>query len=129
MYRKVLLWVMAVCLWPIQSGAVTTEHFKVPTAQDYAELCSVSPDDPLGVAAIHFCEGYMVGAYQYYQAQIDGSHGKLKHFVCLPNPVPSRDQIVQQFVGWLHANPQYNSEVPVNALFKFAAETWPCKNK
>jgi hypothetical protein len=128
MYRKVLLLMMTVCWWPIQAGAAaTTEHFKVPTAQDLAELCSVSQDDPLRVAAIHFCEGYLVGAYHYYRSLVVGSGGKIKPFVCFPNPEPTRDEVVQQFVGWLRINPRYQSEMPVNALFKFAAETWPCK--
>ncbi len=106
-------------------GAVTVEDFQVKTTKNLLNLCNASPDDPLYVAAIHFCEGYLVGAFHYYQASMRGPEGK--KLVCFPDPPPTRNEAVKLFLEWAKKHPQYNDEIPVETEFRFLIGTWPCK--
>jgi hypothetical protein len=121
------VWVIgiAVCLWPLLSGGATRDEFLVRTTQDYVRLCSASPNDPMYAAAIGFCHGYGVGAYHYYQAATAGPEGK--SFVCPPEPTPPRVEIVQMFLAWAREHPQYMGERPVDSLFRFLGDKWPCR--
>jgi hypothetical protein len=107
------------------AGAVTEEDFLVKTTQDLVDLCTVSPNDPLADEAVHFCHGYLVGAYHYYLAESSGPEGK--RLVCLPNPPPSRSEAIAMFIEWAKAHPQYMGEAPVETQFRFLMEKWPCK--
>jgi hypothetical protein len=106
-------------------GAVTEEDFLVKTTQDLVDLCTASPDDPLGDESVHFCHGYLVGAYHYYLAENSGPEGK--RLVCFPDPPPSRSETIAMFIEWAKAHPQYMGEAPVETEFRFLMDKWPCK--
>jgi hypothetical protein len=82
MHRRLLVLALAIGLWSMIAGAVTRDDFRTQTAQDLLHLCAASPTDPLYTAAINFCQGYWVGAYQYYQAAASGPEGT--RFICPP---------------------------------------------
>lgn len=104
--------------------AVEKSNFQLKNAAGLVEICSVPVDDPLYVNAKEFCHGYLVGAFHYYDATEPPSN----RFVCAPNPRPSRAEVMQRFVAWASEHPQYMNDRPVDALFRFLAETYPCKN-
>ena len=87
-------------------------------------MCDARGTDPSDVAAIHFCEGFIVGAYRYHEAEQLGPRGS--RLFCLPTAGVTRDQVVQMFVQWANKNPQYMNERPVDSLVRFAVATWPC---
>jgi Rap1a immunity proteins len=127
MNRKLLrLLCLATLLMPVLAGAVTEEDFEAETTQSLLNLCTVSADDPRHKEAIHFCHGYLVGAYDYHIAERSGAG--LQPMVCLPTPHPSRNEAISLFVAWAKAHPQYMGERPVEAEFRFLIETWPCKS-
>jgi hypothetical protein len=107
------------------AGAVTTDDLKIVNARDVVDVCSVAKTDPYYTAAINFCHGYGVGTFDVYQALM--SRPGARHFVCMSEPRPPRSQVIEQFVAWMNAHPQYDNEHPTNAIFKFFAEKWPCK--
>jgi Rap1a immunity proteins len=111
-------------LWPVVAGAVTQDNFLVRTTDDLVQLCSPGAAEDLRIQAIHFCEGFVVGANQYYLAERAGSHAP--RLFCVPTPSPSRDEVVRMFVDWARANPQYLSERAADSLVRFGAATWPC---
>lgn len=123
--KPVVLLVMLVLLLPGLAGAVTETDFEVHTTKQFISLCTASPDDPLYHQAINFCHGYFEGAYQYYEAMTSGPQG-IK-FVCVPDPLPSRNDAIGWFIEWTKSNPQHIEERPVEAQFRFLMETWPCK--
>ena len=51
------------------AGAITTEDFQVRTSENWLDLCTVSASDPLAQQAIHFCYGYLGGAFHYHVAE------------------------------------------------------------
>jgi hypothetical protein len=106
------------------AGAVTRENFIAPTTADYVAVCSTPESDPLYLAAMAFCEGYGVGAYHYYHATIDVKGQK--PFVCFPNPTPPRQEVLNGFVAWAGSHPQYAKDLPVETLFRYLAEKYPC---
>ncbi len=75
--------------------------------------------------ALHFCHGFLVGAFQYYLASVSGP--KAKALVCPPDPPPTRNEAIAAFIAWAQAHPQYMSEAPVETEFRFLTERWPCK--
>ena len=114
-----------VVLVPAAAFAVTPEDFKIVNARDVVDVCTVPESDPYYTAAENFCHGFAVGTWGVYQALM--ARPGAKPFVCLPNPQPSRAVLLDQFVAWMNAHPQYDNEHPSNAIFKFLAEKWPCK--
>jgi hypothetical protein len=126
MDRKLcVLLVMGVLLLPGLALAVDQTDFEVKTTQNLLNLCTAASGDPNYQAAIHFCHGYLVGAYAYYEAH-HGSN-KAKHLFCFPDPPPSRNNAIVMFVEWAKAHPQYMNENPVDTEFRFLIEQWPCK--
>ena len=121
--RSVLI-VLIVILLPCLAGAVTEKDFEAKTAQELVNLCSASPDDPMYHQAVNFCHGYFVGAFHYYEAMSSGPKGV--KFVCLPDPRPSRNEAINMIVEWVQAHPQYLTETPVEAQFRFMMQKWPC---
>jgi hypothetical protein len=122
--RPIVLLVVIGCLLPGFAGAVTEKDFEADTARQFISLCTVAPDDPLYHQAVNFCHGYFEGAYQYYEAMTSGPKG-IK-FVCVPDPLPSRNEAIGMFIEWAESHPQYMDERPVEAEFRFLMETWPC---
>lgn len=108
-----------------QSYAVMQDNFLARDTNDIIELCSVQADDPLYTAAVHFCHGYLVGAYQYQEALHSGP-GRTP-LVCPPDPKPSRNQAIAEFIAWAKSHPEYGRERAVNTMFKYLIERWPCK--
>jgi len=107
------------------ASAVTEKDFVAETTEDLLNLCTASPDNPLYHQAINFCHGYLVGAYQYYEAVSAGPKGI--DLVCFSNPEPSRNEAIDMFIEWAKAHPQYWAEKPVETEFRFLMEKWPCK--
>ena len=122
---RVGLLVAMILVAPGLLGAVTEEDFQVKTTANLMNLCTVAPSDAMAREAIHFCHGYLVGAYHYYTAEASGPEAK--PLVCFPDPPPSRGGAIAMFVEWAKAHPQYMGEKPVETEFRFLMEKWPCK--
>ena len=119
-----LIMMLGILLPGLASAAVTEEDFVVKTTRSLVNLCTASPQDPRYEEAINFCQGYMVGAYHYSIAEHSKDPKNL--FVCLPDPKPSRNEVVALFVAWAKAHPQYMTDMPVESQFRFMSEKWPC---
>jgi hypothetical protein len=118
---------IAACVpaWPAHA-AVSADNFLLRTTDDLVALCGVQPGDPRGVAAIHECEGFLVGIYRYHEALTTGS-GALPRMFCVPQEgAPSRDAAVQMFLDWSRTHAQYMNDPPVDGVFRWAVDTWPC---
>jgi len=110
----------------LPAQAVTPDQFVVRDTRDIIELCTTAKADPLYTAAINFCQGYLVGSYHYQEALYGGPG--FKPVVCFPEPKPTRNEVIAQYIDWAKAHPEYGHDRPVVTLAKFLAETWPCKD-
>lgn len=106
------------------AAAVTPDDFRIETVDDLVDVCSTPETDPYYTAAINFCHGYTVGAWQFYEALM--ARPGHKPFVCLPNPSPSRSQTITEFLAWVKAKPEYKSSEAVDTMFKFLTGRFPC---
>jgi hypothetical protein len=109
---------------PPPGKAATLQNFQDATTADYVALCSATQGQDNYVAAIHFCEGFASGAYQYYLSL--AAKDPTERFVCLPNPPPSRDKVKADFVAWAKANPSIQNDPPVDSIFRYLGQTYPC---
>jgi Ssp1 endopeptidase immunity protein Rap1a len=121
----VLLLFGAALAVPGVAGAVTDGDFEVKTTRNLLNLCTVSADDARYKEALHFCHGYLVGAFHYYVASVSGPNAK--RLVCPPDPPPTRNAAIAAFIVWAQAHSQYMGEAPVETEFRFLTETYPCK--
>lgn len=121
---------LAIALLAVPSSrtarAATTDDFMVRTTADLVALCGTAPGQENYVAAIHFCQGFVSGAYQYYLAV--AQHSPTSRYVCPPNPPPSRDQAIAGFLAWARANSSAMSEPAVESLFRYLGATYPCND-
>jgi hypothetical protein len=116
--------VVLVGLWSGRSAATTENEFQVTSTHDLVALCTTPEADPLYTAAVNFCQGYLVGAWQYHKAM---ATRRKRDFVCFPDPPPTRSQAITAFLSWAKAHSEYDRESPVETLFKFLVEKWPCR--
>ncbi|HTI84018.1 MAG TPA: Rap1a/Tai family immunity protein [Acetobacteraceae bacterium] len=129
MQTKVLSTIMVVCatFWPLAGhAAVTEDTFQLRSTGDLLELCSVAPQDRLGSAALHFCQGFGIGAFRVLQ-EIQSAQG-LKMF-CMPDRMPTRNEALAAFVAWGKANPGKLDTAPQDGVMDFLSSQYPCKNK
>ena len=129
MKRRLMTLALAagICSAPATNAAVTKEHFLMRDGSDLAVLCGAGPDDPYFERALAFCHGYLVGSYDFYRGTSAGRPSK--QLFCLPNPPPARYEVALKYADWAKRNPQNASQAAVDALFRFAVETWPCRKR
>ena len=103
--------------------AMAQEHYRLQTAAELARVCAPAPGDKNAATSLAFCHGVLAGAWGYFSSSVPAAD----RFVCPPAPATTRTQVANGFVAWLKARPQYNGDGAVDALFRYAAEAYPCK--
>lgn len=103
--------------------ALESDDFMLNETADLVALCSTAEDNPAYANAMGFCHGILTGAYRYYLA----SALPQDRYVCSPNPPPTRQEVMSGFVNWVSAHSEYLGDRPVDALFRYLAETYPCQ--
>lgn len=106
------------------SGAVTEQNFHLNTSADLVALCSPHEGETNGVAAIHFCHGYLTGLYQYNEAVGRVFRG-INH--CPPEAYkPTRNEGVSILLDWAKRHPEQLSQSPIDGVLLALKEKWPC---
>jgi hypothetical protein len=103
--------------------AADSSTFQLRDADDLVRACSVPADHPLHANATGFCHGVLTGAYRYYESTVAAPN----RFVCPPSPQPTRATVMNGFVAWVKANSKYMKEPPIDTLFRYLVETYPCR--
>jgi len=109
----------------IMSGpalAVDSGSFRLSNAADLVALCGTAPDDALYANARGFCHGFLAGSYRYYVSTVLPEN----RYICSPNPTPTRTQVMNGFLAWANAHPQYMKDGAADTLFRYLAESYPC---
>lgn len=105
-------------------AAVTEDSFQLRTVRDLVDLCSASPTEALGTAALNFCHGFGLGVYRVlHEGDMARRSGRL---FCTPNPEPTRNEAVASFLQWAKANPGQLSLSPQDGIAAFLAKQYPC---
>jgi hypothetical protein len=117
---------LIVCgLYSNLAGAAEKEDFHLKTTQDLLDLCTAKPGQPLSTEAIHFCEGYIVGAIVYHDSIV----GKdMKRIICYPQGTTRNDARTVLTV-WGDANrddAQLMNAPAMYGLVRALQSKWPC---
>ena len=124
---RVRAWTVAAglaLLAPCAPQAATEANFDARTTADLVELCTATQDNTIGTAAVHFCEGFAQGAVLVEMQNMAGFRGA--KLFCMPNPPPSRNQALSDFVSWARASPDRMATTSTDGLFRFLSERYPC---
>jgi hypothetical protein len=120
-------WITAAALMllvPSAPEAATEANFGPTTTGDLVELCTATPDNGIGTAAVNFCEGFAQGAVLVELQNMAAFRGP-KPF-CMPNPPPTRNEALSEFVNWARASPDRMAASSTDGLFRFLSERYPC---
>lgn len=101
---------------------VTTENFLLRNTADLISLCNAQPNDPNRIAAIHFCQGFILGIRHYD----DASEATLQSSLYCHKERSTRNEVVALYVKYHLDNPQYQSESAIDGVIRAAMATWPC---
>ena len=113
-----------VLLTPRTGYAATEANFGARTTGDLVELCTAAPDNAIGTAAVNFCQGFALGAVLVEMQNMAAFRGP--KLFCMPNPPPSRNEALSEFVNWARVSPDRLSTSSTDGLFKFLGERYPC---
>lgn len=102
----------------------TLSDFKLNSAEDLVDICTVIPGDEHYELAISFCYGFFEGTVHY--DEVMSKLGGYKDMVC-PPPGATRQQAVAKFVNFMKGHPQFNTDRPVDGIFRSLGSIWPCK--
>jgi Rap1a immunity proteins len=118
--KKIVLFVACLCCY--QQSVVAQANMPANDASTAAlvELCKNRNDQD----AQNFCFGFGEGVFQAYLAN---QPTNAKPSVCFPQQGGSREAILQEFLRWNRANPQFNSERAAKTLVRFFEQSYPCK--
>jgi hypothetical protein len=105
------------------ANAAAPEQYRLHTASALARVCGATARDSDHATSLAFCHGFLAGSYAYFSASTPAAD----RFVCPPTPPVTRAQVGNGFVAWLKTKPQFNNDAAVDALFRYAAEAYPCK--
>jgi hypothetical protein len=103
--------------------AADSSNFELRNADDLVRACSVPADHPVYANATGFCHGVLTGAFRYYESTVAAPN----RFICPPSPQPTRTEVMNGFVAWAKARPQYMKDAPIDTLFRYLAEAYPCR--
>ena len=106
-----------------ETDGFSLEDFKLGSAGDLVDVCTLEPAHQHYTTALAFCYGFFEGAIHYNEA-ISGSDHHVE-LVCEP-PGTTRLQGVEVFVSYMEANPQYHDEASIDAIFRALMARWPC---
>jgi hypothetical protein len=107
-------------------AAVTRDQFPPRSTRDLIALCGAGQDDPLMTAARNYCQGFAEGAVQVALSYKAVTRSDRQPF-CLPDPRPSHDEALAQFVTWANADPKRLDEMAVVGLMRFLIHQYPCQ--
>lgn len=120
---RIALFFAAALLGASAHAAPPPDQYRVRTAADLARICSTPASESDAATAAAFCHGVLAGAYGYFESSTPAAD----RFVCPPNPSPTRSQVASGYVAWLKAHPNVANDGAIDALFRYAAEAYPCK--
>lgn len=105
------------------SDAYGLDDYQLDTAKDLYDVCTVSPSHADHAVAKAFCVGYFEGGLHLHDALAAGED--FANIACVPDTT-KRKELVDVFVKYAEANPQYHAEPAMDVVFRAIVNKWPC---
>ena len=118
--------VICAAILPTAAGAAVTEAtFQLATTADLVDLCTAAPAEPMGTAAVNFCQGFAVGVYRVLDEE--NAAKRIGRLFCIPDTVkPSRNEAIAEFVQWAKASSDVMSQRPADGITTYLVQKYPC---
>ena len=100
--------------------AAKPEAARAMSTADIVNLCKAK-DNP---QVVGFCNGFGQGVYDAYLVTRHPQKAPSK--ICVKQPAPQRQQVLDDFIVWAGSNPQMNDKPAAEAALRFLAERFPC---
>ena len=107
----------------LAQAAVTEDNFQLRTTADLVALCTADPAEPMGTAALNFCQGFGVGTYRVL---LDVQIAKKRADFCMPVPGPTRNDTIAAFSAWANGNPARLASPAEDSVYSFLMAQYPC---
>lgn len=114
---------LAVSAGSAQAG-VTEDSFLVRNTSDLIDLCSAAQCDTMYSQAVNFCHGFTVGVFRVLQEEDMAE--RTYHLFGLPNPAPTRNEGIANFVTCAKADTSRMSQPPADGIAVFLSQQYPC---
>jgi len=105
------------------SDAYGLDDYQLDSAKDLYDVCTVPPSNPDHAVAKAFCVGYFEGGIHLHDAL--AAADDFPKIACAPDTT-TRKELVEVFVEFAKANPQYHNEPAMDAVFRAVVSKWPC---
>jgi hypothetical protein len=106
------------------SDGYSLEDFRLHTAADLVDVCTLGQGHPHYETARGFCYGFFEGGSHYHNTiSVSPKHRKI---FCAPEET-TRSEAVEVFITYVRANPQYAVETPIDTIFRALVAKWPCE--
>jgi hypothetical protein len=100
--------------------AAEEDDYLIESGEDLADIC----DEPGNAAAIHMCQGYLIGVHQMHAAIVEALGVEV---YCIPADAGvTRTKVAADFSAWVAANPAMADLSAREALLTWARQTYPC---
>ncbi len=120
--KKVLILASAaaISVSAFAAPAAKQESVRVLSTADLVSVCKQKND----VQATSFCNGFGQGVYESYLVTRHPQKAPSK--ICVKQPAPERQQVLDEFLAWAEKNPQMNDKPAAEAALRFMAHRFPC---
>lgn len=110
----------AISMSAFAAPAAKQEPARVLSLGDITSLCK-QKDNPQTVG---FCNGFGQGVYDAYLVTRHPQKAPSK--ICVKQPAPQRQQVMDDFLAWADKHAQYNDKPAAEAALRYLAERFPC---
>jgi hypothetical protein len=103
--------------------AAEMDNFQLRNAADLVGLCLADPAEPLGNAALNFCQGFVTATFRVL---MDVQAALPAPLICLPVPSPNRSDAIAAFSLWAKSASARMASPAEDALLAFLTAQYPC---
>jgi hypothetical protein len=93
---------------------------RVMSQGDIVSLCKQKANPEVA----GFCNGFGQGVYDAYL--VTRHPKKAPSNICVQQPAPQRQQVLDDYIVWAEKSPQYNDKPAAESALRFLAHRFPC---
>lgn len=110
----------AVSMSALAAPAAPQGTNRVMSQGDIVSLCKQKENAEL----TGFCNGFGQGVYDSYL--VTRHPKKAPSNICVKQPAPQRQQVLDEYIAWAEKNPQHNDKPAAESALRFLAHRFPC---
>lgn len=119
--KKVILFSAALLSASVFAApAAQQEPAHAMTTAQVVDLCK-HKESP---QAVGFCNGFGQGVYDSYL--VTRHPKKAPSTICVKQPAPQRQQVLDDFMAWAGDHPEYDAKPAAESVLRFLSDRFPC---